>query len=101
MHSMNIKPDDFNGHISIGMQRIQRREWWLWSSAVLITLVLTLGLVSFAIPLLQHAKTEAVTSETTTPIVRGMVGLVLLFDLYVVYQQLQIYRIRRQLIERE
>jgi PAS domain S-box-containing protein len=33
--------------------------------------------------------------------VRGLAGLVLLFDVYVVYQQLQIHRIRRRLVERE
>ena len=30
-----------------------------------------------------------------------MIGLVLLFDLYTIFQQLQIHRIRRQLLERE
>lgn len=33
--------------------------------------------------------------------VRGLVALVFLFDLYTIYQHLQIHRIRRQLIERE
>jgi two-component system cell cycle sensor histidine kinase/response regulator CckA len=33
--------------------------------------------------------------------VRGLICLVLLFDVYVVYQQLQICRIRRQLVNRE
>jgi two-component system cell cycle sensor histidine kinase/response regulator CckA len=97
---MNTKVDDFNGHIRIGMQRVQRREWWLWSSAVLITLVLTLGLISFVIPLLRHTRTEEITLDAK-PIVRSLVGLVLLFDVYVVYQQLQIYRIRKQLLEGE
>lgn len=33
--------------------------------------------------------------------VRGLVGLVFIFDLYTIYQHLLIYRIRRQLLERE
>ena len=33
--------------------------------------------------------------------VRGLVAMVLLFDIYTIYQQVQIYRIRRQLAERE
>jgi len=33
--------------------------------------------------------------------VRGLVGLVLLFDLYTVFQQVQIHRMRRKLVERE
>ncbi len=36
-----------------------------------------------------------------TPAPRGLVGLVFLFYVYVVYQQLQIYRMRRRLLERE
>jgi two-component system, cell cycle sensor histidine kinase and response regulator CckA len=93
--------DDFNGQtICTAMLRVQQREWWLWSSAVLITLLLTLGLISFVIPVLHTAKVE-VSNFEITPAARGLVGLVLLFDVYVVYQQLQIYRIRRRLLERE
>jgi len=33
--------------------------------------------------------------------IRGLVGLVFLFDLYTIYQHLLIYRIRRQLVERK
>ncbi len=33
--------------------------------------------------------------------IRGLVGLVFLFDLYTIYQHLLIYRIRRQMVERE
>jgi two-component system cell cycle sensor histidine kinase/response regulator CckA len=83
-----------------GMRRIERREWWLWSSAVLVTFVLTLGLVSFLVPFLHSMRAETDALEMT-PIVRGLVALVILFDIYVVYQQLQIYRIRKRLLERE
>jgi PAS domain S-box-containing protein len=86
--------------IRLGMRRIERREWWLWSSAVLVTLVLTLGLISFVVPFLHSLKNEVGTLEMT-PAIRGLVALVLIFDIYVVYQQLQIYRIRQQLLERE
>ena len=85
--------------IRLGMRRIERREWWLWSSAVLVTLVLTVGLVSFVIPGMHQARQP--DSIEMTPILRGLVGLVLLFDIYIVFQQLQIYRMRRRLVERE
>lgn len=80
-----------------GMGRVQRREWWLWSSAVLVTLLLTMAVISFVVPM---AHDEAFWFQLTHSI-RGLAALVLLFDIYVIYQQLQIYRIRRQLIERE
>jgi PAS domain S-box-containing protein len=80
------------------MRKIERREWWLWASAVIITLILTSGLVSFVLPLLHQQEWDW---YQITHSIRGLVGLVLLFDVYVIYQQLQIYRIRRQLIQRE
>jgi len=83
-----------------GMATVERREWWLWSSAVLVTLLLASGLASFVAPLLHHSQWNS--EEWHLPIiVRGLVGLVLLFDIHVVYQQLQIHRIRRLLIERD
>lgn len=89
------------GHaLRAGMRRIERREWWLWSSAVLVTFVLTLGVVSFVFPFL-HSMTAETSGIEMTPIVRGLVALVILFDIYVLYQQLQIYRIRQRLLERE
>lgn len=80
-------------------RRIERREWWLWSTVVIVTLLLTLAIASFILPVLHHEDTF---SQIHLPqAVRGLLGLVLLFDIYTVYQQLQIHRIRRQLIERE
>lgn len=100
-YSVKSAFDDSDGQtIRAGMQRIQLREWCLWSSAVLITLFLTLGLLSFVIPSLHNARVEFDYLEIV-PAARGLVGLVLLFDVYVVYQQLQIYRIRRRLLENE
>ncbi|MGH9712170.1 MAG: PAS domain S-box protein [Candidatus Acidiferrales bacterium] len=81
-------------------RRIERREWWLWASAIFVTLLLMAGLSSFLVPSLR-------TNEDTffqfylPQAVRGLVGLVLIFDVYTIYQQLQIHRIRRQLLERE
>ncbi|MBI3645822.1 MAG: PAS domain S-box protein [Acidobacteriales bacterium] len=98
---MSNEPGSDSGlSIRLGMRRIEHREWWLWSSAVLVILLLTLGLVSFVVPILHPVRLEANGVEMT-PILRGLVGLVLLFDIYIVFQQLQIYRIRRRLLERE
>jgi diguanylate cyclase (GGDEF)-like protein len=84
--------------IRASMRRIQQRQWWLWSSAVLVTLLLTLCIATFALPeLLTHA--EDAMSFNLSQAVRGLVGLVLLFNVYVIYQQLQIHRIQRQLTE--
>lgn len=84
--------------IRTNMRRLQRRQWWMWSSAVLVTLLLTLGIASFAFPGLL-AQAEAFNSFYLNQSVRGLVGLVLLFNVYTIYQQLLINRIQRQMTE--
>jgi two-component system, cell cycle sensor histidine kinase and response regulator CckA len=86
--------------VQSGMRKIERREWVLWSTAVLVTLLLTLGIASFLLPFLRE-RTPEFDSLHMSIAVRGLVGLVLLFDLYAIYQQFQIYRMRHQLMERE
>jgi diguanylate cyclase (GGDEF)-like protein len=78
------------------IRRLQRRQWWMWSSAVLVTLLLTLTIASFAFPGL-ISEAETFTSFALSQTVRGLVGLVLLFNVYTIYQQTQIHRIQRQL----
>src|SRR5712671_6422791 len=81
-------------------RKIDRREWWLWAAAGIITLLLTAALASFVVP--HESSHEDVRALDIIPqAVRGLVALVFLFDLYTIYQHLQIHRIRRQLIERE
>lgn len=64
----------------------------------LVTLLLTLGIASFAFPgLLTQAEESA--SFLLLQAVRGLVGVVLLFNVYTVYQQLQINRIQKQLAD--
>ena len=82
------------------MRAVERRDWWLWSCAVLITLLLTLAVVSFAMPLL-HTRWPAFNSAPVGDTVLGLVGLVLLFDMYTVYQHFPIQVVRKQMVERE
>src|SRR5437879_7864098 len=82
------------------LRRIERREWWLWTAAVIVTLLLTLGLASFLLPS-PNSREDNFTLFFLPQAVRGLVGLVLLFDLYTVFQQVQIHRMRRELVERE
>ena len=82
------------------LRKIERREWLLWTVAVTITLLLTAGIVSFLLPMLQTAE-ETGAAFTLKQEITGLLGIVLLFDLYTVYQQLQIHRIRRRLMESE
>jgi two-component system cell cycle sensor histidine kinase/response regulator CckA len=100
----NSKPSE---NPSAHFRRMDRREWWLWSAAVAVTLLLAFGLASFLLPGLNLLPGLGVGGgdETTflmlPQVVRGLLGLVLIFDIYTLYQQLQIHRIRRELVQRE
>jgi diguanylate cyclase (GGDEF)-like protein len=86
--------------IQITMRRMDRRQWWLWSYAIIITLLLLVAVASFAFPaLLSLSGADSDYSFFLNQAVRGLVGMVLIFSVYMIYQQLLITRIRRQLID--
>ena len=81
------------------MRQIESREWSLSWAAIAVTLLLAAGLTSFALGVIHPQSEEAGRADLVVAI-RGLVGLVFVFDLYVVYQQLQITRMRHRLLER-
>lgn len=94
------------GNVDLGvglrerMRIVERRDWWLWLCAVLITLLLTGAIVSFG-PAAVHFH---LSDQTATPLndsIIGLVWMVLLFDIYTVYQHFQIQAVRKRLVERE
>jgi PAS domain S-box-containing protein len=85
---------------ALRIRQVEGREWWLWGSAVVVTLVLTFGILALTFPGF-HLPTEGAYSLNLKEWVRGLAALVLLFDIYTVYQQRELQRIRRQLGERE
>ncbi|HEV2615427.1 MAG TPA: GGDEF domain-containing protein [Candidatus Acidoferrales bacterium] len=84
--------------IRTSLKSLDRKQWWMWSSAVLIILLLTIGVASFTFPSLMHID-EGSYSFYLSQAVRGLVGLVLLFSVYSIYQQSQINKIRGQIAD--
>ena len=82
------------------MRSIERREWALWAFAILVTLLLTAGIISLVFPVLHQELGDFGTLHMPVA-VRALVGLVLLFDIYTIYQQFQISQIRKELVQRE
>jgi diguanylate cyclase (GGDEF)-like protein/PAS domain S-box-containing protein len=80
------------------MLQVETREWWLWGFAISVTLVLTVGIVSLTFPGNHLLRTSEWLDLREW--VRGLACLVLLFDVYTVYQQVQLQRIRRELSQR-
>jgi diguanylate cyclase (GGDEF)-like protein len=90
----NIRPDAFREHL----RTLDRRQWWLWSSTVLVLALLTIAVASFAFPKMLSIE-EATYSFYLNQAVRALVGIVLVFCVYVVYQQTMIVRMRNQLAD--
>lgn len=82
------------------MRQVEGREWWLWGFAVAVTLVLTLGILSLTFHGF-HVPADTIYTLTLKEWVRGLVALVLLFDVYTIYQQLLLQRVRRELIKKD
>jgi diguanylate cyclase (GGDEF)-like protein len=92
--NLSPKPED----IRENLRKLDRRQWWLWTSTVMVLLLLTLGVASFAFPaILSHE--QQTYSFYLSQSVRALVGMVLVFAVYLVYQQLQLMRLRNQLAE--
>src|SRR5579864_932300 len=85
--------------IRTNLKHLDRKQWWMWSSAVLVILLLTIGVASFSFPSLMRVD-EGTYSFFLSQAVRGLVGLVLIFSVYTIYQQYLINRIRTQLADR-
>jgi diguanylate cyclase (GGDEF)-like protein/PAS domain S-box-containing protein len=92
--------DRASGESYLQTWQIEGREWWLWGLAVIVTIVLTLGIVSLTYFQL-YAQTDGTNWAELKEWVRGLALVVLLFDIYTLYQQLQLQRMRRQLAERD
>ncbi|HTU41700.1 MAG TPA: EAL domain-containing protein [Candidatus Aquilonibacter sp.] len=82
------------------IHQVEGREWWLWGFAVAVTLVLTLGILALTYP---HFRVHGNDWYwlNLKEWVRGLAALVLLFDIYTVYQHFQLVNIRRKLFSRD
>ncbi|HEV3218358.1 MAG TPA: GGDEF domain-containing protein [Candidatus Acidoferrales bacterium] len=84
--------------IQASLRKLERRDWWLWMMAIIVMLLLTVAVVSMSFPELLKTD-DAFFRFSLNQAVRGLVGLVLLFNTYTIYQQVQVKRLRRQLSE--
>jgi len=80
------------------LRQVEGREWWLWGFAIAVTLILTFGILSLTFPGF-HLPTDKIYTLSLKEWLRALVALVLLFDIYTIYQHLLLQRVRRQLAE--
>src|ERR1700691_1228024 len=94
LEAQRVQPEAFREHL----RKLDRRQWWLWSSTVLVLILLTIAVASFAFPAILSVE-QVTYSFYLNQAVRALVGIVLLFSVYVVYQQSMIVRMRNQLAD--
>lgn len=76
------------------LERLERRDWWLWSTAVIVMLLLTFAVFTMSFPGLVKVE-DPFFEASLNRAVRGLIGLVLIFNAYTIYQQLTVKRLRR------
>ncbi|MBZ5698023.1 MAG: GGDEF domain-containing protein [Acidobacteriia bacterium] len=77
------------------LRKLERRDWWLWSMAVIVMLLLTFTVFSMSFPELTKVD-DPFFQFSLTRSVRALIALVLLFNAYTIYQQVAVKRLRRQ-----
>src|SRR5712672_2871594 len=80
-------------------RRIDKRDWWVRGYSIFVILLLTFAVISLALPALLTGA-ETFFNIKLTEAVFGLITLIVLFNLYTIYQEILIKRLRRQLLER-
>ena len=96
------KPPDFGAdqrteEVRRGLERLGRGNWSMWGSAVVVILSVAAGVASFLVS--QASQPNSPAYEFESQAVRALFGLVLLFSLYTLYQQVRLRRAHIQLAE--
>jgi diguanylate cyclase (GGDEF)-like protein len=76
------------------LQKLEHRDWWLWSMAVVVMLLLTFAVFSMSFPGVIKIE-DTLFEASLNRAVRGLIGLVLIFNAYTIYQQITVKRLRR------
>ncbi len=76
------------------LQKLERRDWWLWSMAVVVMLLLTFAVFSMSFPGIIKVDDPWFQLSLNRNI-RGLVGLILIFNAYTIYQQIMVKRLRK------
>jgi hypothetical protein len=77
-----------------GLERLERREWWRWSSALFIMLLLILAVFFFSA---HGAMRDSFTQSQLDLAIKGLFAMVVIFEVFAVHQQIKISRSRRRL----
>src|ERR1700704_4034671 len=82
------------------LRKIERGDWWFCGYSILVMLLLTFAVISFSLPAL-HEDLKTFIPLKVGDAVFGLIALVVVFNVYTIYQQILIKRLRRQLAEKQ
>jgi diguanylate cyclase (GGDEF)-like protein len=81
-------------------RRIDRRDWWVRGYSIFVILLLTFAVISLTLPSVLSGA-ETIFKIKFTEAVFGLITLIVLFNIYSIYQEVLIKRLRRQLLEKQ
>jgi diguanylate cyclase (GGDEF)-like protein len=83
------------GEIKQHLRRLDRKDAWFWWNAVLVITLLMGAIVALSLPTFIDESFH----EELAVAVRGLLGLVLIFNIYTLYQQYLLRQLRRNLAD--
>jgi diguanylate cyclase (GGDEF)-like protein len=81
-------------------RRIDRRDWWVRGYSIFVILLLTFAVISLTLPAVLTGA-ETIFKIKLTEMVFGLITLIVLFNIYTIYQEILIKRLRGQLLEKQ
>jgi diguanylate cyclase (GGDEF)-like protein len=81
-------------------RRLEKRDWWVRGYSIFVILLLTFAVVALTLPSLLQGG-EAFFKIKLTEAVFGLITLIVLFNIYTIYQDILIKRLRRQLADKQ
>ena len=92
--------DEAAKELADARRRIEKRDWWTRGYSIFVILLLTFAVISLTLPALLSGA-ETVFNIKLTEAVFGLITLIILFNIYTIYQDMLIKRLRRQLLEKQ
>jgi diguanylate cyclase (GGDEF)-like protein len=80
-------------------RQIEKRDWRVWGYSVFVIMLLTFAVVVLALPAVRQGA-ETIFNIKLSEAIFGLIGLVLIFNIYAISQEILIKRLRRQLAEK-
>src|SRR5258708_3757860 len=81
-------------------RRLDKRDWWVRGYSIFVMLLLTFAVFSLTLPALLSGA-ETFFNIKLTEAVFGLITLIVVFNIYTIYQEILIKRLRRQLLDKQ